>query len=204
MTLGGLAIALGEVVDDAVIDVENVYRRLRENQELPETNRKPVLDIIFAASKEIRSSVVFATIIVILVFIPIFALGGIEGELFKPLGYAYITSIGASLLVALTITPVLCFFLLGKQKNLPHQEPKFITNLKSKFSKVFDWSLKNSKLVFTASGLVFALSILLFFFIGKGFLPELGEKNMIVMSYLKPGVSLEKNAEIGRGLEKLY
>lgn len=203
MTLGGLAIALGEVVDDAVIDVENVYRRLRENKALPPEQRKPALDVIFQASKEIRGSVVFATIIVVLVFVPIFALGGIEGELFKPLGYAYIISIGASLLVALTVTPVLCWFLLGQQKNLPHQEPKFIVNLKERFSKLFAWSLDNAKILFVGAGLALLLSVGIIIFMGKGFLPELGEKNLVVMTYLKPGASLEKNAEVGRELQKM-
>ena len=203
MTLGGLAIALGEVVDDAVIDVENVYKKLRENQTLSQEQRKSTFSVIFEASKEIRSSVVFATIIVILVFLPIFTLGSIEGELFKPLGYAYITSVGASLLVALTVTPALCYLFFSRQKDLPHTDPPFVIKLKIYFKKIFDWSLKNTRLVFLSISSCFLLSCCLIVFMGKGFLPELGEKNLMLITCLKPGVSLEKNAEIGRKVQRV-
>ncbi|MDX1920461.1 MAG: efflux RND transporter permease subunit, partial [Candidatus Caenarcaniphilales bacterium] len=202
MTLGGLAIALGEVVDDAVIDVENVYRRLRENAQKEEQDRASVLEVIFRASKEIRGSVIFATLIVILAFIPIFALGSIEGELFKPLGYAYIISIGASLFVALTVTPVMCLVLLGRQSNLPHEEPPFSQKLKLQFQKLFDWGIKNTRKLVLVIGIAFALALGIILFIGKGFLPELGERNLVVMTYLKPGTNLQKNFEVGLELEK--
>src|SRR6266704_6840080 len=152
MSLGGLAIAIGELVDDAIIDVENVVRRLRENSLLPESERLPALDVIYHASSEIRGSVVFATLIVILVFLPLFALESIEGRLLWPLGFAYIIALAASLVVALTVTPALCSILLPKAKSILHvREPWLIRTLKRMYRPVISFSLDHPGIVLGAS-----------------------------------------------------
>ena len=158
MTLGGLAIAIGELVDDAIVDVENVFRRLRENQLLPEP--KPALRVIYAASSEVRNSIVYATIIVVLVFLPLFALEGMEGRIFAPLGIAYITSIVASLFVSLTVTPVLCYYLLPNMKQIraAEQEGGLVRWLKRQDTRVLNWGLSHPKAVLTVAGLLFALA----------------------------------------------
>src|SRR5439155_17212231 len=151
MTLGGLAIAVGELVDDAIIDVENVYRRLRENR--LKATPDPAISVIYQASCEVRSSVVFATVIVALVFLPIFFLSGLAGRLFAPLGYAYIISILASLLVALTITPALCYFLLPKVANRS-AESFVVIRLKRIYGRILNPLLNHPKTVIAVSALL--------------------------------------------------
>lgn len=196
MTLGGLAIAIGEVVDDAVIDVENVYRRLRENK-LAGSPHHPI-KVVYDASREIRTSVVYATYIVALVFLPIFSLGGLEGKIFTPLGFSYIVSIVASLGVALTVTPAMCFLLLSNQERLPEQEPKFVHWLKGQYQGFLRFSLNHPKSVIIASILLFLVSLVPLLFMGKEFLPEFDESNLIVASNSIPGTSLDVTTQTGK------
>ncbi|NBW40393.1 efflux RND transporter permease subunit [bacterium] len=202
MTLGGLAIAIGELVDDAIVDVENIFRRLRENRSLP--NPKPALSVVFEASKEIRNSIVFATLIVVLVFIPLFALTGIEGRLFRPIGYAYVTSILGSLLVALTVTPVLASFLFPRMSQLTdNQESTLVRSLKRLHRRgldlVFRWkTLAFSFLLFCMTGAIFTGSQF-----GKEFLPPFNEGAFTVSVLLSPGTSLSESNRVAKKAEQL-
>jgi CzcA family heavy metal efflux pump len=203
MVLGGFAIAIGELVDDAIIDVENVYRRLRENLLLPAAQRRPLLDVVFEASREIRSSVVFATAIILLVFAPLFFLSGIEGRLLRPLGVAYVTSIAASLLVALTITPVLCL-LLFRRLELTRSEPRdswLGRWLKRLYRPVVSASLRVPVPIAIASlaGAIAAVVALSSF--GRSFLPEFNEGSLNIAAATAPGTSLETSDQIVSRLE---
>jgi CzcA family heavy metal efflux pump len=197
MTLGGLAIAIGELVDDAIVDVENVFRRLRENQHLP--NPKPALQVIYAASSEVRNSIVYATIIVVLVFLPLFALEGMEGRIFAPLGIAYITSIVASLFVSLTVTPVLCYYLLPQMKQIraAEHEGGLVRWLKRKDTGLLNWGLTHPKVVLTVTGLLFALAASLVPFFGTEFLPPFNEGSLTVNFSAPAGTSLTESNKLG-------
>lgn len=195
MTLGGLAIAIGEVVDDAIIDVENVYRRLRENTLLP--SPKHAFTVIYDASREIRGSVVYATYIVVLVFLPIFSLGGLEGKIFTPLAFSYIVAIIASLFVALTVTPALCYLFLSNQKRLPHSETRFVSLLKRLYQPILNKSLDYPKTVVALSAAIFILSIVPLLSMGRSFLPEFDESNLIVAANAIPGTSLNVTSRMG-------
>ncbi|MBX7144514.1 MAG: CusA/CzcA family heavy metal efflux RND transporter [Oligoflexia bacterium] len=203
MTLGGLAIAIGEMVDDAIVDVENVFRRLRENRK--RTVPEPVLKVVFDASVEIRSSIVYATILVILVFVPLFALGGIEGRLFAPIGVAYITSIAASLLVAVSVTPVLCSYLLPSMKGMHDQRESWLVSRLKNFDQHV--ILKNAfahqgKLLLLVTGLVVG-SFALYPLMGKEFLPEFNEGTATINILSAPGTSLAESNRIGVIAERL-
>lgn len=197
MTLGGLAIAIGELVDDAIVDVENVYRRLRENRQLPQP--RPVLQVIYAASSEVRNSIVYATIIVVLVFLPLFALEGMEGRIFAPLGIAYITSIVASLFVSLTVTPVLCYYLLPKMKQMEHAETDgaLVRWLKKKDTRLLGWGLTHPKLVLTTTGLLFVMATAMVPFFGTEFLPPFNEGSLTVNFSAPAGTSLTESNKLG-------
>ena len=204
MTLGGLAIAIGELVDDAIIDVENVMRRLRQNAIKPEKDQRGVLDVIYRASSEIRSSVVFATIIVIMVFLPLFALTSVEGRLLRPLGFAYITSLLASLFVALTVTPVLCSYLLPRTKAvLRGAEPWFARMLKRAYDPFLRLSLKAPVLVIALALALVAFAGFRLFEAGRAFLPEFNEGSLTVSSVTIPGTSLEESDQLGTALERI-
>jgi len=204
MTLGGFAIAIGELVDDAIVDVENVHRRLRENALLPEGERRLVFDVVFAASKEIRSSVVFATLIIVLVFAPLFFLSGIEGKLLRPLGLAYVTSIAASLFVALTVTPVLCLLLLGRGSaaHRPGRESPLVRLLKRGYRPLVAATLRIPIVVGLVSlaGAMAALVALSLF--GRSFLPEFNEGSLNIAAATAPGTSLDTSNVTVRRLEK--
>jgi CzcA family heavy metal efflux pump len=203
MTLGGFAIAMGELVDDAIIDVENVHRRLRENAELAPERRRPTLDVVYAASKEIRSSVVFATVIIVLVFAPLFFLSGIEGRLLQPLGLAYVTSIAASLVVALTITPVLCWLLLGRTHSHAAKPPsRLVRALEAAYRPVLRAVLRIPIPVAAASVAVAALAVVALLSFGRSFLPEFNEGSLNIAAATAPGTSLETSDQTVARLEK--
>ena len=201
MTLGGLAIAIGELVDDSIVDVENIYRRLRENASLASPKR--VLKIIFDASSEVRNSIVTATIIICLVFIPLLNLTGLEGRLFTPLAISYLTALLASLVVSLTVTPVLCYFLLGKSELKDHGDTKLVTWLKGKDQQFLDWCLEHPKKVVSTVVILFIAAMSLTPFMGKNFLPEFNEGTALVTVGAKPGISLDEANRIGLLSEKL-
>ncbi|WP_066335001.1 efflux RND transporter permease subunit [Azohydromonas lata] len=201
MTLGGLAIAIGELVDDAVVDVENVLRRLRENRALSEP--RPVLEVVADASKEVRSGVVYATLIVVLVFLPLFALPGMEGRLFTPLGLAYIVSILASMVVATTVTPVLCFWLLPRMKRLHVGDSPLVRRLKSWDARLLAWSFRHDQALLSAAGLAVVLAALGALSFPRTFLPPFNEGTLTVNVLLNPGTSLEASNHIGTLAEQL-
>lgn len=201
MTLGGLAIAIGELVDDAIVDVENVFRRLRENR--ANGNSKGFMRVIFEASSEVRNSIVLSTIIVVLVFLPLFALGGIEGRLFVPLGIAYIISIIASLFVSLTVTPILCSYLLPQSKAVHEEkEGRLVTGLKAMALKVLDWTLPHPKSVLAGAAVILGLSLMLLPLMGRNFLPEFNEGTATIGVAGAPGISLPASDALGKKIEE--
>ena len=203
MTLGGMAIAIGVIVDDAIIDVENVFRRLQENRQRPEGERKPSLEVIFEASKEIRASIVNATLIIVMVFLPLFFLTGVEGRLLKPLGISYMVSIGASLLVALTVTPVLCSYLLPRAKCLEREEESTVVRwLQKLYRPLLDLAVNRPKLVIAAAFVAFALAMIPLSMTGRSFLPAFNEGALTVVIVAPPGTSLEQSATIASLVEK--
>jgi heavy-metal exporter, HME family len=201
MTLGGLAIAIGELVDDAVVDVENVLRRLKENRQRPDP--QPVLWVISHACSEVRSGVVLATLTVVLVFVPLFALPGMEGRLFVPLGLAYIVSILASLAVAVTVTPVLCFFLLPKMPQLGHGDGALVARLKDGQARLLAWALPRSGRVLSAALALVLLAAASVPFFARTFLPPFNEGTLTIGVLLQPGISLAESGRIGQLAEQI-
>jgi CzcA family heavy metal efflux pump len=204
MTLGGLAISVGALVDDAVIDVENVFRRLRQNARKPEAERLPSLDVVYAASREIRASIVYATIIIALVFLPLFFLSGIEGRLLQPLGFAYLAALGASLIVALTVTPVFCSLLLARSKGvLRDREALLVRILKTLFRPSLDIALNHPWLVITTSVALLAGAGIGLMGVGHAFLPSFNEGMLTISAVTLPGTSLAESDKMGQQIEKI-
>lgn len=204
MTLGGLAIAVGAIVDDAIIDVENVFRRLRENAQKSESERTATMDVVFNASSEIRGSIVFATLIIILVFMPLFFLSGVEGLLLRPLGLAYVAALFASLVVALTVTPVLCSYLLPQARAiLTGHEPLVVQWLKRRYQRNLPWALDHSGLVLFAAALLLVGALAAFSQTGRAFLPEFNEGTLTISAVTLPGTSLEESDNMGRSVERI-
>jgi CzcA family heavy metal efflux pump len=204
MTLGGMAIAIGALVDDAIIDVENVFRRLKENHHLPTEARQPALRVVYEASREIRSSIVNATLIIIVVFIPLFFLGGVEGRLLRPLGFAYVVAILASLLVAVTVTPVLCAYLLPTAKAVREEhESRLVHWLKARYSRTLEWVLSRPKQVLAGAVTALVAAVACVPFLGSAFLPEFNEGALTVSVVTVPGTSLAEADAIGQRAEQI-
>ncbi|WP_085339938.1 efflux RND transporter permease subunit [Aquidulcibacter paucihalophilus] len=202
MTLGGLAIAVGELVDDAVVGVENVYRRLKENRALPAP--LPAVTVIARATGEVRSGIVYATMIIILVFLPLFFLSGIEGRLFQPLGMAYVVSILASLLVSITLTPVLCYYLLPTMKTLPVEHDSWlVVRLKRANQSLLEWGFQQVRPVLIGATLAGFVAIGGALMLPRAFLPAFNESTLLVGLTLQPGVSLADSARMGAAAERL-
>ncbi len=204
MTLGGMAIAVGALVDDAIIDVENVVRRLRENTRFPPAQRRGSLAVVFDASKEIRGSIVFATLIIILVFLPLFMLSGVEGRLLRPLGVAYILSLFASLIVALTVTPALCSLLLPTARAVREdREGTLIRWLRARYEPVLTATLAQWQLAAGISLALFALAAAALLTAGQSFLPPFNEGTLVVSAVTLPGTSLAESDRLGRMVEEV-
>jgi CzcA family heavy metal efflux pump len=201
MTLGGFAIAIGELVDDAIVDVENVFRRLRENKLT--LNPKNSLLVIYEASSEVRNSIVIATVIVCMVFLPLFSMGGIEGKLFIPLGISYIISLIASMVVSLTLTPVLCSYLLSHGKLLEHKDSGLVQFLKKIDTQILNKSLKHPYIVISVTVALFLGAVALSFGMGRNFLPLFNEGTATISMMAQPGISLDESNKLGQRAEKL-
>lgn len=205
MSLGGMAIAIGALVDDAIIDVENVFKRLKENIKKPKEEQQSVIEIVRLASIEIRSSIIIATLIIIVSFVPLFFLSGMEGRLLKPLGIAFITSVLMSLIVAITLTPVLCSYLLGNKKLLQQQSEgtKVERYLKNIYSKLLDKALKIPKTIISVVIIGFLVSLVFLSNLGRSFLPEFNENALVISAVGIPGMSLEQSDKNGKLIEKI-
>lgn len=204
MSLGGLAIAIGSLVDDAIVDVENVYKRLRANRLLPPDQRAQTIDIVFEASKEVRMPILNSTLIIMVSFMPLFFLSGMEGRMLRPLGIAFLVALVASTIVALTLTPVLCSYLLNSDKALKeNKEPWLSRKLQGVYGKALAWTLAHSKGVLTATIITFVVALGTFFTLGRSFLPPFNEGSFTINAATLPGVSLEESDRIGRQIEEL-
>jgi len=202
MTIGGLTIAIGALVDDAIIDVENVFRRLRENRRRPEAERRPAPEVVYLASVEVRSSIVFATLLIVLVFLPLFFLSGLEGRMLAPLGLAYVVALAASMLVAMTLTPALCTWLLPRTKALSHDDGWVLRRLKGIYAPTLRWSLAHPAAVLAGTGLALATALAAVPFLGRSFLPEFNEGTLTLTAVTLPGTSLAESDRLGRRVER--
>lgn len=206
MSLGGMAIAIGSLVDDAIVDVENVWRHLRENRQRPEGDRRPTLKVVYDASREVRMPILNSTLIIIVSFLPLFFLSGMEGRMLIPLGIAFIVALVASTVVALTLTPVLCSYLLGRDGRRDGTLPReaFITVwLRKYYRKALLWALGHRKGVVASAAVLFVVTLALFFTLGRSFLPPFNEGSFTVNVSLMPGIALDESDRIGRQAEEL-
>lgn len=205
MSLGGLAIAIGSLVDDAIVDVENVYKRLRENRLKPAEKRRPTIEIVFEGSKEVRMPILNSTLIIVACFLPLFFLSGMEGRMLIPLGIAFIVALFASTIVALTLTPVLCSYMLTSEKALrkSEKEPIVSRSLKKIYRHSLDWALRHKKVVIGSSLALLVVSILLLFNLGRSFLPPFNEGSLTINISTMPGISLEESNKMGQMTEEI-
>ena len=204
MTLGGMCIAIGSLVDDAIIDVENVYKRLRQNHQLPREERQPAIDVVFRGSSEIRSSIIHATFIIMITFVPLFFVSGLEGRMLKPLGVAYLISLAMSLLVAMTLTPLLCKMMLSDEDYLDRQkkDSPIALFLSRGYRRALQWAFRHKKPVVGATALLMVLAVSLLFTMGRDFLPSFNEGSLTIAAVAKPGISLEESNRLGNLLEQ--
>jgi CzcA family heavy metal efflux pump len=203
MSLGGMAISIGSLVDDAIVDVENVFRRMRENNALPEDRRLPILEVVYEASREVRLPILNSTLIIIVCFVPLFFLSGMEGRMLAPLGIAFIVALFASTVVALTLTPVLCSFLLGKKGQGNLRESFVARSLKGVYGMLLRKAIGRKKTVLAATFSLLAVSLVLFASLGRNFLPPFNEGSFTINVGTLPGISLEESDRIGRQAEQL-
>jgi len=206
MSLGGIAIAIGSLVDDAIVDVENVYKRLRQNRALPAGERLPAIKVVYRASAEVRLPILNSSLIIIASFMPLFFLSGMEGRLLIPLGVAFIVALVASTLVALTLTPVLCHYLLGRRATdgAPIQrEPWLSRKLRAAYARSLTWTLAHTRAVLVVTGIAFAGAMIIFFSLGRSFLPSFNEGSFTVNVATLPGISLEESDRLGAEAERI-
>lgn len=205
MSLGGIAIAIGCLVDDAIVDVENVYKRLRQNRLLPPEEKEPILTTVYNASAEVRTPIFNSTLIIVAAFLPLFFLSGMEGRMLKPLGIAFIVALAASTIVALTLTPVLCSYLLGSKKEAEKlsKEPPLAKWLRNAYEKSLNSTLRHKRILLGGTSLLFIIALVLFFTLGRGFLPGFNEGSFTINVSTLPGISLEESDKIGREAERI-
>ena len=205
MSLGGMAIAIGALVDDAIVDVENIFKRLRENRQKPQEEQKTIMTVVFEASKEVRMPILNSTLIIIASFVPLFFLSGMEGRMLAPLGVAFIAALVASTIVALTLTPVLCSYLLGKPRkgDKPEREPYIVRKVKIVYEKALKWALTHKKWVLGITGGVLVAAVIMFFTLGRSFLPPFNEGSFTINISTIPGISIEESDKIGRIAEDI-
>lgn len=204
MSIGGMAIAIGSLVDDAIVDVENVFKHLRQNRRLPEPERKSVIEVVFNASREVRLPILNSTFIIVVSFVPLFFLTGMEGRMLRPLGIAFITALFASTLVALTLTPVLCSYLLGGDKSdKAGKDPAIVRWLQKVYNVALEWVISHKKTTLGTVLALFAVALGIFFSLGSSFLPAFNEGSFTINVSTLPGVSLEESDNVGRRAEEL-
>lgn len=203
MSIGGMAIAIGSLVDDAIVDVENVYKRLKENRMKTIENQLPVMKVVFEASREVRLPILNSTLIIVVSFVPLFFLSGMEGRMLKPLGIAFVVALFASTIVALTLTPVLCSFLLKNAGTDGKKDSWVTTHLRSVYQRALSWSLDHGKVVLSTTMVALVFALIMFFNFGRSFLPSFNEGSLTINVSTMPGVSLVESDKIGRQAEEI-